>query len=91
MELSEKETNGDIEIRVIASVALRYETQIRVRRDDTYIMLSGPEIEDNVYTYQTEINNSITNGTAFVYVTVYTVESERLTLSDDYIIDRDEQ
>ncbi|MDR6223211.1 DUF1616 domain-containing protein [Methanococcoides alaskense] len=88
LEISEKETANDVKIKITSSVGLKNDPTIEVVRNGKYILLSGPEIKDNTYTYQTNINSSISDGKAYVYVTVYTVGSEKLTINGDFIINR---
>jgi len=88
LEISEKETASDVKIKITSSVGLKNDPTIEVKRDGKYILLSGPEIKDNTYTYQTRINSSISDGKAYVYVTAYTVGSEKLTINGDFVINR---
>ncbi|NPE27891.1 DUF1616 domain-containing protein [Methanococcoides sp. SA1] len=88
LELSEKETADNVKIIITSSAGLKSDPTIKVVRDDKQILLTGPEIKDNTYTYQTKINSSIKDGKAYVYVTAYTVNSEKLTITDDFTIKR---
>lgn len=88
LEVSEKITSGNVKIILTSSVGLKDNPSIKVKRDDKYIMLDGPVIIDNAYIYQTNINNSIEDGKAYIYVTAYSVDSQKLTINDNFVIDR---
>lgn len=82
------ETNKDMKITVVPSVALKNDPSIHINRGSKRILLSGPIITNGNYIYNTKINDSLDDGIANIYVTAYTTDSERITESESFVLDR---
>ncbi|WP_367343976.1 DUF1616 domain-containing protein [Methanomethylovorans sp.] len=82
-------SKGTVYVMVKTAEALDKEPTIHIRdRNNTRLLYKAPELENDVYTFEAEVNTSLAEGIARVDITAYTVGSEKLTAGTTFIIDR---